>query len=50
MFGTDEKFEKWLDRPSGALGGIKPKELIDTGPGIKMVKQELGRIEYGVFA
>ncbi|MAU71190.1 MAG: hypothetical protein CML04_03765 [Pseudozobellia sp.] len=50
VFGTNENFFEWLGSESIALGGIKPKELLDTSIGIHMVKDELGRLEHGVLA
>ena len=50
VFGSSEKFTKWLDRSNLALGGVAPKSLLDTNQGIKAVKTELSRIEYGVLA
>jgi putative toxin-antitoxin system antitoxin component (TIGR02293 family) len=50
VFGAEEKFYTWMDTKSVALGGVKPKELLDTSFGITMVYDELGRIEHGIFA
>lgn len=50
VFGSAEKFTKWLDRNNIALGGVEPKSLLDTNQGIKAVKTELSRIEYGILA
>jgi len=50
VFGSAEKFTKWLDKNNIALGGVEPKSLLDTNLGIKAVKTELSRIEYGVLA
>lgn len=50
VFGDKTNFEHWMDRNSLALGGIKPKDLLDTSHGIKMVHQELGKIEHGILA
>jgi putative toxin-antitoxin system antitoxin component (TIGR02293 family) len=50
VFGDEEKFYAWMDYPSIPLGGVKPKELLDTSFGIGMVRDELGRIEHGIFA
>tara|TARA_B100002049_G_C15967270_1_gene327152 strand:- start:3 stop:512 length:510 start_codon:yes stop_codon:yes gene_type:complete len=49
VFANKEKFEKWMNRKSLALGGIIPKDLLDTSHGIRIVRQALGRIEHGVF-
>ena len=50
VFGSSEKFSKWLCRPSIALGGVEPKSLLDTNQGILAIKSELSKIEYGVLA
>jgi putative toxin-antitoxin system antitoxin component (TIGR02293 family) len=50
VFGSNEKFDTWLDSKSIALGGIKPKELLDSTFGIGVLKNELTRIEHGVLA
>jgi putative toxin-antitoxin system antitoxin component (TIGR02293 family) len=50
IFGASEKFYAWMDSVSIALGGVKPKELLDTTFGITQVYDELGRIEHGIFA
>ncbi|HEY4326595.1 MAG TPA: antitoxin Xre/MbcA/ParS toxin-binding domain-containing protein [Mucilaginibacter sp.] len=50
VFGIADNFYTWMDTKSVALGGIKPKDLLDTSFGITMVYNELGRIEHGIFA
>lgn len=50
VFGTSEKFDAWLETINLALGGIKPKMLLDNSFGIEMLKDELTRIEYGILA
>ena len=50
VFGNKEKFNIWLETQNLALGGIKPKELLDNTFGIALLKDELTRIEYGVLA
>ena len=49
VFGSREKFMRWFDSPSTALGGKAPSELVALKTGAQMVMDELGRIEYGVF-
>ncbi len=44
-----EAFREWLQLHNPALG-IRPVELLKTSTGIEAVKDELLRIEYGVFA
>ena len=50
VFGTKEKFDTWLNSNIVSLGGIKPKEVLDSAFGIEWIKEELGRIEHGVLA
>ncbi len=50
VFGNDDQFAKWMDIENIALGGSKPKELLDSTFGISLVKDELGRIEHGIFS
>lgn len=50
VFGTGEKFNNWLTAENVALGSVKPKDLFDSSFGINLLKDELGRIEYGVLA
>ncbi len=50
VFGVADNFYTWMDTKSIAMGGVKPKELLDTSFGITMVYNELGRIEHGIFA
>jgi putative toxin-antitoxin system antitoxin component (TIGR02293 family) len=50
VFGDEEKFAIWMNSKIIALGGIKPKELLDSSIGIKILDDELTRIDYGIFA
>lgn len=50
VFGNKEKFNAWLEAQNLALGGIKPKDLLDNSFGIGLLKDELTRIEHGVLA
>ena len=50
VFGGNKKALRWLKYPSLALGNTAPLDLLDTSAGVEMVVDELGRIEYGVFA
>lgn len=49
-FGSLQAFKKYMDSEVMALGGKKPKAFLDTSVGIEFLKDELGRIQYGVFA
>ena len=50
VFGYKEGFFDWIGSESIALGGVMPKELLDTSIGINLVKDELGRLEHGILA
>lgn len=50
LFGTREKFLKWLNSKIPALGNTAPKDWLDTHKGISMIADELGRIKHGIFA
>jgi len=50
VFGSQQKYNHWLETDNLALGRIKPKELLDNSFGISLLKDELTRIEYGVLA
>ena len=50
VFGDKANFDAWLSAKNVALGGIKPKELLDSSFGIGLLKDELTRIEHGVLA
>jgi putative toxin-antitoxin system antitoxin component (TIGR02293 family) len=50
ILGSLEKARPWLRKPNRALGGEAPIALLDTDVGAQAVLDELGRIDYGVFA
>lgn len=50
VFGNKVKFLSWLNNSNMALGNNKPKDLLDTNFGMGLVKDELTRIEHGIFA
>ncbi|MEX8548187.1 MAG: antitoxin Xre/MbcA/ParS toxin-binding domain-containing protein [Mucilaginibacter sp.] len=50
VFEDNGNFDSWLNTKSIALGGVKPKDLLDTTFGINLVRDELTRIEHGVLA
>lgn len=49
-FGSVENFETWLNSESIALGGVKPKDLLDDVDGIEKVINEIIRIDHGVLS
>lgn len=50
VFNDDEKFRQWLRSPIVGLGGQKPLDLLDTSTGIRLVTNELDRIQHGIFS
>jgi putative toxin-antitoxin system antitoxin component (TIGR02293 family) len=50
VFGDREKFMRWFNSPSKPLGGKAPTDLVCLKTGTQIVMDELGRIEYGIFA
>jgi len=50
VFGNHTKFDLWLNSTNIAMGGVKPKDLLDSTFGIGMLRNELIRIEHGVLA
>ena len=49
-FGSKEKAGAWLRRPTAALAGQKPVELLDTEEGAREVETLLVRIAHGIAA
>ena len=50
VFGNLENFREWMNTRLIPFGNKKPKEYLDTSIGIRMIQDELGRIEHGIFA
>jgi len=50
IFGDKDHFNSWLNNKNVALGGIIPRDLLDSSFGIELIKDELTRIEHGVLA
>lgn len=48
-FGDRERFLIWMNEPCVALGGKTPLSLVTNRFGMRMVLEELMRIEYGVY-
>ena len=49
-FGNEELLNRWLTTKNLALSNKTPKELLITSFGIRLVKDEIGRIAHGVLA
>jgi putative toxin-antitoxin system antitoxin component (TIGR02293 family) len=50
VFGSIEKFKRWIKTPGLVFNGETPVSMLDTSAGFDMVFKELGRIEHGIFA
>ena len=50
VFGNKKKFDAWLNIQNVALGGARPKELLDSNLGLLLIRNELVKIEHGVLA
>ena len=49
-FGSKDRFDQWMSIENTALGGVKPKSLLDSTFGINLIKDELIRLEHGVIS
>jgi putative toxin-antitoxin system antitoxin component (TIGR02293 family) len=49
-FGSLDKAHRWLRRPTTALEGDAPLELLDTSEGSRQVERLLARIDHGLAA
>ena len=50
LFGNDEAFHRWLDKPAYGLGNRMQVQLMNTSTGIDLIIDELKRIEWGDLA
>ena len=50
IFGSAKNFHQWLNSPAYGLGSQLPFDLMDTITGIRLIEEELIRIEYGDLA
>lgn len=50
VFGTRQKAAQWLRRPTTALDGQAPLQLLDTDAGAREVESLLIRISHGIAA
>lgn len=48
VFGSADRFRRWINGPVYSLGGQQPINLMDTSLGISLVNDTLGRIEHGI--
>jgi putative toxin-antitoxin system antitoxin component (TIGR02293 family) len=45
-----ESFYDWMDTSNTALGNIPPKQLLRNSFGIRILLDEIGRLEHGILA
>jgi uncharacterized protein (DUF2384 family) len=50
VFGKKSLFFSWLNEPNIALGMVLPSKLLESSWGLKLLSNELSRIEHGIFA
>jgi putative toxin-antitoxin system antitoxin component (TIGR02293 family) len=50
VFGNTDAFNRWLSKPAFGLNNQIPNKLLLTSTGIKLVIDELNRIQFGDFA
>ena len=50
MLGTQQEAEEWLERPAIGLDRRRPKDLLASPAGAKIVEDFLDRLEFGVYA
>jgi len=50
VFGSSEKFERWLYKPKFIFGDKRPIDLLSSSYGKELVMTELHHIEHGIFA
>lgn len=50
VFGDQETALRWMKAPNRAMGGRTPFSVVNTSPGVELIKDILGRIEHGVYS
>lgn len=50
VFGDKGTALQWMKEPNRAMGGRTPFSLVNTSPGVELIKDILGRIEHGVYS
>jgi putative toxin-antitoxin system antitoxin component (TIGR02293 family) len=49
VFGESARAHRWLRKPSRALDGAVPIELLETEEGARIVENEIGCIQHGMY-
>jgi putative toxin-antitoxin system antitoxin component (TIGR02293 family) len=50
VLGSLDAFKAWVQFPSWSLGHQTPLSFLDTSIGVRLIEEELGRIEQGVLS
>jgi putative toxin-antitoxin system antitoxin component (TIGR02293 family) len=50
VFADANNFYAWLIQKNIAIGNIRPIDVLTNSFGIQMLRDELGRIEHGIFS
>lgn len=50
VFGNNKNFDNWLLQNNIALANKMPKEFLTSSTGIKLIMDELHKIEHGILA
>lgn len=45
-----DSFHQWMDTKNIALGGVTPKTLLSNSFGVRLLLNEIGRLEHGILA
>ena len=49
IFGSKEAFDSWINTPNVSLGDVKPKDLMDSSEGIKVIENALDCLSWGSY-
>jgi putative toxin-antitoxin system antitoxin component (TIGR02293 family) len=50
ILGAEDRATGWLNDPNPMFGDATPLSFLDSDAGAQAVNEELGRIDYGIFA
>jgi len=50
VLGAEDRAAGWLGNPHPMFSGATPLSFLDSDAGAQAVSEELGRIDYGIFA
>ncbi len=49
VLGSPQALRQWIETESPALGGVKPLDFLPSTFGQRLLRDELGRMEHGVW-